>query len=561
MSNRTSDPSTRTHATLPDLAREVSDGALSRREFLTRATALGVGRTMALSAIGTHCVLRPDPAGAQATQPQSQPATDKTRLRIQMEVRALGDPRRYDWSELGNATRGLLQYLVRYRADGSFTGSLLDRWEASEDASEYLLYLRPGVTWNDGTPFTAEDVAANFEGWADWTVTGNSMAARLSGLTDPVTLRAKADGIEVLDALTLRIRLGGPDVTFIPSIADYPAAVQRQDLIGTDPRDHNIGTGAYRITEYDPGRIAVLERIAGQATWTGAQLDRVEFHDLGPDPIAWHAAALADEIDMTYRAEPMFMGAFNELGWQLSSVDTATTIVVRGRQTAEIDGARPYADRRVRRALALAVDNAVCLELGINGLGSVAANDHVAPIHPDHAALRPARHDPAEARELLAAAGMTDFVHELVSVDDNWRRNTADAVGAQLLDAGIRLERRIVPQREYSARWTQYPFSTTNWNHRPLGVQVLALAYRSGVAWNESGFADATFDTLLGRATAIADAETRRNTMAELQTILREEGVIIQPFWQSLFRHAREGLSGVQMHPTFDIDIHRIAWT
>ena len=43
-------------------------------------------------------------------------------LRIQMELLAFKDPRTYDWSELGNVSRGLLEYLIEYNADGTFTG-------------------------------------------------------------------------------------------------------------------------------------------------------------------------------------------------------------------------------------------------------------------------------------------------------------------------------------------------------------------------------------------------------------------------------------------------------
>jgi hypothetical protein len=58
------------------------------------------------------------------------------------------------------------------------------------------------------------------------------------------------------------------------------------------------------------------------------------------------------------------------------------------------------------------------------------------------------------------------------------------------------------------------------------------------VAWNESGFANAEFDALLDQANGIQDADARREIMAQLQTIMQEEGVTLQPYWRSLFRHA-----------------------
>ena len=88
-------------------------------------------------------------------------------VRMQMEVRALKDPRTYDWSQIANITRGWLEYLAIWENDGTFTPALLESWEINEDATEYVLNVRKGVTWNDGTPFTANDVARNITGWCD----------------------------------------------------------------------------------------------------------------------------------------------------------------------------------------------------------------------------------------------------------------------------------------------------------------------------------------------------------------------------------------------------------
>ena len=84
----------------------------------------------------------------------------------------------------------------------------------------------------------------------------------------------------------------------------------------------------------------------------------------------------------------------------------------------------------------------------------------------------------------MEEAGMADFVHELTSLDDGWQKDTTDAVAAQLRDAGIKVKRTVLPGSTFWNDWTKYPFSSTSWNHRPLGVQIHALAYRSGEAWS-----------------------------------------------------------------------------
>jgi peptide/nickel transport system substrate-binding protein len=208
----------------------------------------------------------------------------------------------------------------------------------------------------------------------------------------------------------------------------------------------------------------------------------------------------------------------------------------------------------------MAVDNAVCLELGYSSLGEVARNQHVGPMHPAWADVPRIAYDPAGALALLTEAGMADFEMEIVSIDDDWRKNTTDAVAAQLRDAGFNVKRTIIPGSTFWNDWTKYPFSSTDWNHRPIDTQILGLAYRSGEAWNETGFANAEFDALLAQANSIADADARREVMSKLQAIMTDEGVTIQPYWRSLYRHAKPGIVGWDMHIGYLPQLYKVGF-
>ena len=98
--------------------------------------------------------------------------------------------------------------------------------------------------------------------------------------------------------------------------------------------------------------------------------------------------------------------------------------------------------------------------------------------------------------------------------------------------------------------WNKAPVTYTTWGHRPLGVMVLGLAYRSGVPWNESEYSNSDFDRILTEAEGTFDLEERRALTAELEKIMQEDGPIAQPLWRNVFTFMDKRVQGFRMHPS-----------
>jgi peptide/nickel transport system substrate-binding protein len=454
--------------------------------------------------------------------------------------------------------------LVRRGQDMTIEPALATAWEPIGDGEGWRFTLREGVTFHDGSDFTADDVLFSYE-------RANSEQSDVSSWFAPVS------DVVVVDDYTVDVMTTAPNPIFPDSIANWMMMdrgwAETNDTTRPARDDENFatlnanGTGAFRLESRQPGLETVL--VPFDAWWGEAEhnITRAAFTPI-QNPATAVAALLSGDVDMI---NPVPVQDAERLDAQ-EGVDVIRGIEARvimlGMEHADetlnaSEAANPFADVRVRQAVAHAINVPAILQTIMRGAAEPADQLVSLAMRGSTVGLPGYPHDPDRARELLDEAGYPDgFSFDFKCTNDRYLNDEAvcQAITGMLAQVGLDARLDAMPVQTYwpELRASNFDVYLLGWSPGTFDAEhpirfLVATSDGNYGTWNFGGYSNARIDELLPQIQSELDEDARQAMLDEVATLIAEEVAYVPLYVQPLLWGARENVELVQRPDDFFI--------
>jgi peptide/nickel transport system substrate-binding protein len=426
-----------------------------------------------------------------------------------------------------DAARTVMCYeaLVEIKPDGTMEFLLAEDMIPNADASEWTIKLKPDITWQDGKPFTVDDVMYTYNYIAKEGKNG-------SGFLSVVDLPA----MKKVDDLTLTVPMLQPNSIFVQ--------VQPTWFLPIVPVDYNPdkpnGTGPFKITSFSPQQ-TIFERYENYWNQPLPYVDKV---------------VLIEYADITAQVNALLGGQVDTIS--LITSNEIASLQSQGKKLVISPGGgmnpftmntqvKPFDDVRVRQAMRLIIDRPQMLDLVFKGNGTL-GNDVFSRWDPAYDTSIPQREqDIEQAKSLLKQAGQEGLTVELVTADIAMGVvSSAQVFAEQAKAAGVTVNvRKTTVTDFFGPEYLKYPFAFDYWGFQYYLPQVQSELLPTSPYW-ETHWDDPRTQKLYKEALATPDEAKRADICHEMQLIDHNEGGLMIPFFPPVIDASSPNIMGTQ---------------
>ncbi|MBC8462210.1 MAG: ABC transporter substrate-binding protein [Deltaproteobacteria bacterium] len=448
-------------------------------------------------------------------------------------------------SIMANFFDGLMQ---RKGPDGTLAPALAERYE-HPDLFTWKLYLRKGVKFHNGNPFTAEDVKFSFERLGNPDVsefinTGKSIAS-----------------IDIIDDYTLVIKTKQP-IPWFASNFHQLFMMDKESTVARDPGEVEvkpIGTGAYKLVEWVKG--SYVKMVANEDYWEGTPpIKNIELRPITESSTRF-AALVSGKAELVSGVPvELYEKVLKNPNLQVMTRPARRSIFLAlGNKPGS-----PCKDIRVRKAIYMAINEDEIIEKIMRGHAAPAAQVPDGPTIGFNKGLKRLPYDPAMARKLLKEAGYEKgFEITLSGPNDRYVQDEkiAEAVVKYLAKVGIKAKLDVKPKSIFFPQVArgELEFYLIGWfdGTFDMGRTYFKLIHtrdkeKGFGGLNGTNFSDPTIDALLESTASIVDQKVRKKVLQDLNKIAMVDKIAWIPLHYQQDIYAIQKGKGIKFQPRPD---------
>ncbi len=508
-------------------ARTMTEGTLSRRSVLARASAIAMFAAVAgLAAPDAGFASEPRKGGNFVMGLKGGESTNSL------------DPALSTSHVTAKALRIFGESLTEVGADGEVEARLAESFAPRDGGKTWEFKIRKGVKFHNGQELTAEDVLKTLQRHSD----DNTKSGALGIMRGIESMEVEGD--------TLVVHLTTPNADLPYLMSDYHLIIQPNG--GQDNPGAGIGTGPYKVVADEPGQRYKFEKFDGYWDETRGHYDSVEIIVINDDTARANAlqSGIVQAVNLVSPKTAKLLGRSPDVKIETTSGKGHYIFVMH------VD-TPPFDNKDLRMALKHAVNRQELVDKVLVGFGKVGNDTPINDAYPLFDNTIPQRQfDLEKAKDYYKKSGH-DGSPIVLHVSDAAFAGALDA--AQLFQqsakaAGIPLELKPEPADGYwSEVWNKKPFVASYWGGRPVQDQMWSVGYLSTADWNDTHFKNAEFDALLLEARAELDPEKRVEIYGKMARLVRDEGGLINPMFNQYIDGMATNIGGWATNPEGDM--------
>jgi len=525
---------------------EFAAGRISRRDFIRRATVVGISVPV-LGSILEACSSSSSPSTTTAPTSASAAAGATIRVGITTPAAAINPVTVADQGGLDMlAQTG--EYLVLSDQTLTLQPVLATSWSSNSTADVWTFKIRQGVKFHNGASMTADDVVYSFK---LYTSPPSEALSAFAGVLKP-------DGVQKIDDYTVAFNLEAANGNFpyLVSSDNYNTIIIPNNYAPGSWQSSFLGTGPFVMSSYTPKVGASFTR--NNSYWGTKALPsatQFTFYDTQPPSILALTGGTIDVLgQFSYTGgEALVNGGYNVIKLKSSA----------HRELSMRNDQAPFTDARVRQAIALTLNRPEIVTALFKGLADIGNDSPFAPIFPStNTSIAQRTQNISQAKSLLAAAGHPNgFTTTLTTEDIQEIPAFAQIVAQSAAAIGVKINLNVEAQPKY---YGNYEFGTSDWldatmslvdyGHRGVPNVFLTAplqttnATTGTGAWNAAHFNNSQYDSLVTQYIAAPDLSSQRSIAGQIETLLLAETPIIYAYFYNYLTATATNVTGV--YPT-----------